>query len=90
MTKQELDVQEYAQKLPEGKLLEDHLLAAGLSASSSAICWLTPAQLLAVENEFERMEVSLSFELTAWWLVDVLTRAQVTNNRMSHSGANQW
>ena len=83
-------MQEYAQSAPANKILEDHLLAAGLATSASAICWLTPAQLLAVEQELERMEMSLSFEVTAWWLSDVLARARVTNNRMSRAGANQW
>lgn len=83
-------MQEYAQNAPADKILEDHLLAAGLAMSGSAICWLTPAQLSAVEQELERMEMNLSFELTAWWLSDVLARARVTNNRMSHAGANRW
>ena len=83
-------VQEYAQNAPANKILEDHLLAAGLAMSGSAICWLTPAQLLAVQQELERMEMNLSFELTAWWLSDVLARARVTNNRMSRAGANKW
>ena len=84
------DMQEYAQNAPANKILEDHLLAAGLAMSGSAICWLTPAQLLAVKQELERMEMNLSFELTAWWLSDVLARARVTNNRMSRAGANKW
>ena len=83
-------MQEYAQNAPADKILEDHLLAAGLAMSGSAICWLTPAQLFAVEQELERMEMNLSFELTAWWLSDVLARARVTNNRMSRAGANRW
>ena len=83
-------MQEYAQGVPANMILEDHLLAAGLAMSGSVICWLTPAQLLAVEQELERMEVNLSFELTAWWLSDVLARARVTNNRMSRAGANRW
>ena len=83
-------LQEYAQTAPANKFLEDHLLAAGLAMSGSAVCWLTPAQLLAVEYELERMEMNLSFELTAWWLSDVLARARVTNNRMSRAGANKW
>lgn len=82
--------QEYAKSAPASKILEDHLLAAGLAMSGSAICWLTPAQLLVVEQELERMEMNLSFELTAWWLSDVLMRARVTNNRMSRAGANRW
>ena len=82
--------QEYAKSAPANKILEDHLLAAGLAMSGSAVCWLTPAQLLVVEQELERMEMNLSFELTAWWLSDVLARARVTNNRMSRAGANSW
>ncbi len=84
-----MSAQEYAQSAPAGRLLEDHLLAVGLSVSSSAICWLTPAQMLTVERELERMEASLSFETTAWWLSDVLMRARVTNNRMSRVRANR-
>lgn len=83
-------IQEYAQSTPAGRLLEDHLLAAGLSVSSSAVAWLTPAQQLQVERELERMEEQLSFETTAWWLSDVLMRARVTNNRMSRVGSNRW
>lgn len=83
-------IQEYAQSAPNGRIMEDYLLAAGLSLSSSAVCWLTPAQLLAVEQELESMEMSLSFEMTAWWLSDVLVRARVTNNRMSQTRANRW
>ena len=83
-------LQEYAQTAPDGRLLEDHFLAAGLSVSSSAIAWLTPAQILTVEQELEKMEMTLSFETTAWWLSDVLMRARVTNSRMSRSGANKW
>ena len=84
------DVQDFAQSAPAGKIVEDHLLAAGLSVASSAICWLTPAQLLAVEQELERMEMNLNFEMTAWWLSDVLMRSRVTNNRLSRAGANTW
>lgn len=84
------ELQEYAQTAPDGRLLEDHFLAAGLSVSSSAIAWLTPAQILTVEQELEKMEMTLSFETTAWWLSDVLMRARVTNSRMSRSGANKW
>lgn len=83
-------LQAYAQAAPADKVLEDHLMGAGLAAPSSAIVWLTPAQLLAVEQELERMEVTFSFETTAWWLSDVLARARVTNNRMSRSGAKSW
>jgi hypothetical protein len=70
--------------------LEDHLLAAGLSFTSSAITWLTPAQLLTVQKELERLEEQFNFETTAWWLSDVLMRARVTNSRMSRAGANRW
>ena len=58
--------------------------------TSSAIAWLTPAQLLTVQKELERMEEQLGFETTAWWLSDVLMRARVTNSRMSRAGANRW
>ncbi|KAL0048492.1 hypothetical protein WJX82_004406 [Trebouxia sp. C0006] len=84
------ELQDYAQSAPDSRLLEDHLLAAGLSMTSSAIAWLTPAQLLTVQKELERMEEQLSFETTAWWLSDVLMRARVTNSRMSRAGANRW
>lgn len=84
------ELQEYAQSAPAGRLLEDHLSAAGLSVSSSAVAWLTPAQQLQVERELERMEEQLSFESTAWWLSDVLMRARITNNRMSRVGADRW
>ena len=89
---QVLVVQDYAQKAPTDVLLEDHLSAAGVSISNatSAITWLTPAQLLKVEQELSRMEDTLSFETTAWWLSDVLMRARVTNNRLARSGANRW
>ena len=87
-----LAVQEYAQRAPADMLLEDHLSAAGLSISNatSAVTWLTPAQLLKVEQELSRMEETMSFETTAWWLSDVLARARVTNNRLARSGANRW
>lgn len=65
-------------------------MEAGLSLAASATVWLTPAQLLAVEQELEHMEMTFSFETTAWWLSDVLSRARFTNNRLSRSGANSW
>ena len=83
-------MQEYALKAPPGNILEDHLMGAGLSVSGATICWLTPAQLLTVQQELEKMEMNLSFELTAWWLSDCLLRARVANNRMSQAGANRW
>lgn len=83
-------LQAYALSAPPDRLLEDHLMQEGLSVATSAIAWLTPAQLLAVEKELEQMEMTFSFETTAWWLSDVLARARITNNRMSRSGANSW
>lgn len=86
------ELQDYAQRAPADTLLEDHLSAAGMSISNatSAVTWLTPAQLLKIEQELSRMEETMSFETTAWWLSDVLARARVTNNRLARSGANRW
>ena len=83
-------LQAYAVSAPPDSLLEDHLMQAGISVRSSAIVWLTPAQLLEVEKELEQMEMTFSFETTAWWLSDVLARARITNNRMPQSSANSW
>ncbi|KAK9824309.1 hypothetical protein WJX72_009351 [[Myrmecia] bisecta] len=56
-------------------------LAAGVACSPSAVHYLTPAQMAAVEAEMVRMEESWSFETTAWWLADCLGRARRANYR---------
>ena len=83
-------MQALAQSTPAGKLVEDYLREAGVSVPTSAVVYLTPAQLLQVELEMEQMEESFTFETTAWWMAGVLARAQITNSRLSRSGANTW
>lgn len=54
----------------------------GLYIRDSAMYYLTPAQLAAVEAELEAMEASMSFEVTAWVVTDCLQRAARANERM--------
>lgn len=65
----------------DGSDPEAALLQAGVSFSSSAMLWLTPAQLAIVEQDLVEMESSMSFELTAWVLADRLSRARFANGR---------
>ena len=62
--------------------LESDLCRHGVYMQSSAVSWLTPAQLQGVTADLTAMEESLSFELTAWLLTDCLARAERANNRM--------
>ncbi|KAK9861891.1 hypothetical protein WJX84_004684 [Apatococcus fuscideae] len=62
---------------------EAALLAAGVSCSSSAILWLSPAQLAIVEQDLAEMDITLNSELTAWVLADRLGRARFVNGRFS-------
>ena len=61
---------------------EQALAAAGVSASSSAVCYLTRGQLGAIVADLEAMEESLSVEMTAWFVTDCLLRAARANHRM--------
>lgn len=54
----------------------------GVFAPESAVHYLTPAQLEAVQADMAEMEGSLSYEVTAWVLTDKLGRARRANNRM--------
>lgn len=60
---------------------ESALLEAGVFFSSSAILWLTPAQLAIVEQDLVEMEKSLSFEITAYVLAERLGRARFANGK---------
>ena len=58
------------------------LLQQGVSIRDSAVHYLTPAQLAAVQADLEEMEQDMSFELTAYLLFDCLQRAARANERM--------
>ena len=79
----DLRLQEYAREgLARNVLLEDHLLAAGLAAPASAVNWLSPAQLAAVQQVLTSMEERFDSEAAAWSLDDMLRRAQRANERL--------
>ena len=79
----DLRLQEYAREgLARNMLLEDHLLAAGLAAPASAVNWLSPAQLAAVQQVLTFMEERFDFEAAAWSLDDMLRRARRANERL--------
>jgi len=54
----------------------------GVFAPESAVHYLTPGQLAEVAGDMEDMEESLSYEVTAWVLMDKLGRARRANDRM--------
>lgn len=58
------------------------LAAQGVYIRESAVYYLTPPQLAAIEAEMRSMEDSMSFEVTAWILLDCLQRAARANDRM--------
>ncbi|CAK0787765.1 hypothetical protein CVIRNUC_010987 [Coccomyxa viridis] len=58
------------------------LLQQGVSIRDSAVYYLTPAQLAAVQADLEEMEQDMSFEFTAYVLFDCLQRASRANDRM--------
>lgn len=55
------------------------LSRAGLSVSESAVLYLSPAQQQEIEEELTDMEVSMSFETTAWSISEKMNRARVAN-----------
>ncbi|KAK9827905.1 hypothetical protein WJX74_008444 [Apatococcus lobatus] len=74
-----LDWRELQALTADGSDPEAALLKAGVSFTSSAILWLTPAQLAIVEQDLADMELSMSFEITAYVLADRLGRARFNN-----------
>jgi len=58
------------------------LAAQGVYIRESAVYYLTPPQLAAIEAEMRTMEDSMSFEVTAWIVLDCLQRAARDNDRM--------
>jgi hypothetical protein len=58
------------------------LSQSGVFALDSAVCYLTAAQLEAIEEDLAEMEESLNYEVTAWMLTDKLGRARRSNDRM--------
>ena len=52
------------------------LCCSRLSIRDSAVYYLTPAQLAAVQADLEEMEQDMSFEFTAYVLFDCLQRLQ--------------
>lgn len=87
-------LQDYARDgMARNVLLEDHLLAAGLAAPASAVNWLSPAQLAAVQQVLASMEERFDFEATAWSLDDMLRRARRANERLDdplHRPVSPW
>lgn len=88
------ELQDYARDgMARNVLLEDHLLAAGLAAPASAVNWLSPAQLAAVQQVLASMEERFDFEATAWSLDDMLRRARRANERLDiplHRPVSPW
>lgn len=58
------------------------LQAAGVGATESAVCYLTPQQRDALVEELERMSVTWAVDAAAFYVNDCLARARVTNARM--------
>ncbi len=62
---------------------EAALLKARVRFASSAISWLTPAQLAIVQQDLAEMEMSMGFDVAEWVLADRLGRARFANGRFS-------
>ncbi len=58
------------------------LRGAGVAASEAAVCYLTRAQVQALEEELTRMCGSWAFDAAAYYVSDCLARARVVNNRV--------
>lgn len=53
-----------------------------ISVRESAVHYLTPLQIREVEAELEKMEYTLDFESSRWWLENCLNRAYRVNSML--------
>lgn len=58
------------------------LQAAGVGASESAVCYVTPQQQAALMAELERMCATWAVDAAAFYVADCLARARVANARI--------
>ncbi|KAK9799805.1 hypothetical protein WJX73_000935 [Symbiochloris irregularis] len=66
--------------------IEAALSRHGVYMQSTAVSWLTAAQLQSITADLTAMEDSLSFEFTSWLISDCLLRAGRANNMMPMAG----
>eukprot|EP01025_Chloroclados_australasicus_P025664 TRINITY_DN25619_c0_g1_i2.p4 TRINITY_DN25619_c0_g1~~TRINITY_DN25619_c0_g1_i2.p4 ORF type:complete len:148 (+),score=26.51 TRINITY_DN25619_c0_g1_i2:322-765(+) len=74
---------ELQQLIEKSEDIESTLSSTGISFQGGAINYLTQDQYEEIQREMMFMERTLSFETTAWYLGDCLSRAQRINNMMS-------